>query len=285
MQTSITTVYDRITNPGIFSVFSHGLSFYIASGRHHIMYDLGLVGRLLIKNMEILDIKPDKINKIVFSHGHSDHTGGLNALLENRTKKSIIPIYAHTNALEAKRAQIGKLRLWNAGIYSIKPELKNKIKFNLSSEPVEITPYLITTGEISLDERIEDQNISSYFVHYVNGEWSIDPVLDEISLILKSKEGLVLICGCCHSGISNTIRKAESLVNDKVTTLIGGVHLYGAKKEIILQIAHKLNQDFKNVKFFFNHSIGRRAYHLLRKKLGENRVNYAPFGKSFVFDC
>ena len=285
MKVTVTTVYDRITNPGIFAFLSHGLSFYIGSEKDKIMFDLGLLGGMLMKNMGTLGISANTITKIVFSHGHSDHTGGLNAFLAHRTKKTVIPIYMHPKALEPKRAHIGKLRLWDTGMYQIEPALERKIKFIFSREPIVINSFLMTTGEISLENRTFIQNVSKYYVHFCDSKWSVDPVIDEVSLILKTKEGLVLICGCCHSGLSNTIRKAETLVNDKVLTVIGGVHLTGARRKKILEIADELDQNYTDIAYFFNHSIGKLAFKTLRKRLGETRVNYAPFGKTFIFDC
>jgi len=112
VKTEITCVYDRKTNPGILSRLSHGLSFYIKSGSEHIMFDMGLLGRFLMKNMRFVGISPDEITKIVISHGHSDHAGGLRLFLEKRTNKNIIPIYAHSNLTEPKRACFLGIRLW-----------------------------------------------------------------------------------------------------------------------------------------------------------------------------
>jgi len=285
MKVSIMTIHDRITNPGILSSFSHGVSFYIQEGKNHILYDLGLIGKVLIKNMKILNVNPDSINKIVLSHGHSDHVRGMNAFLKERTKEMVIPVFAHTNVLEPKRAHLGKLRLWNAGFYPIKTDMKKKIKFILSTEPIEITSRLVTTGEIAIEERTNFQNISRHFVHYVNGNWIHDNLVDDTSLILKTKEGLVLICGCCHSGLDNTINKAERICDDEVITVIGGVHLVGAKIEKILEVGKIIENNYSKINFFFNHSIGKKAYKILRKKLGEKQVNYAPVGKEFIFDC
>lgn len=111
MKTEITCVYDRKTNPGILSRLSHGISFYIKSGSEHILFDMGLLGSYLMKNMRFLGISPDEITKIVFSLGHSDHVGGLRLFLDKRTNKNIIPIFAHSNLIEPKRARLLGIRL------------------------------------------------------------------------------------------------------------------------------------------------------------------------------
>ncbi|MCK4610345.1 MAG: MBL fold metallo-hydrolase, partial [Candidatus Heimdallarchaeota archaeon] len=268
----------------ILSRLSHGVSFYIKSGSEHIMFDMGLLGRFLVRNMKSLGISPDEITKIVFSHGHSDHVGGLRLFLEKRTKKNKIPIYAHLNLTEPKRACFLGVRMWNAGYYKLDEELEKLVSYELSKQPMSITNLLSTTGEIPLEERESMQNISSIFVHKVDGKWSLDSVLDDTAMFLKTKEGLVLICGCCHSGLANTINKVEKLGGDQVVTVIGGVHLVFAKREKILKIANKLLTDYKHINLQLNHSIGERAFRALQKKLGEERVQYFPVGRKLIFE-
>ncbi len=284
MKTEITCVYDRKTNPGIFSKLSHGVSFYIKSGNDHIMFDLGLFGNYLIRNMRSLKIDPNIITKIVISHGHSDHIGGLRLFLKNRTNNNQIPIYAHTDFTEPKRAYKFGIRLWNAGFYEIDEELETKIRYELSKQSIKVTEFLSTTGEISLEERDDIQNVSNLFVHKVDGKWDLDPVLDNTSMFLKTKEGVVLICGDCHSGLTNTIRKVEKISGDNVVTIIGVIHIIFSKKEKIQQIADKLMTDYKDINFHINHSVGSKVFKILQRELGKERVQYFPVGKKLIFE-
>ena len=105
MKTEITCVYDRKTNPNFFSRISHGLAFYIKSGSDHILFDMGLIGRVLMKNLEMLDINPNIITKIVFSHGHTDHVRGLGKFLEYKSKGKKILVHAHSDFKEPKYAK------------------------------------------------------------------------------------------------------------------------------------------------------------------------------------
>ena len=284
MRTEIICVYDRLSNPGLISRFIHGLSIYIRSGDDHILFDMGLTGRYLVKNLNKFGIDPNIITKIVISHGHSDHVGGLRLFLKHRTKNVPLPVYAHTNFREPKVANIYGMRMWNAGFYEIEEEQEKKLKYILSKEPVKINDYLTTSGEISLDERVDINNVSPRFVHKVDGKWSPDPVLDDISLFLKTKNGVVLLCGDCHSGLANTIRKVENLSGDQVITVLGGVHLIGSNKIKMHQVVEKLQTEFKHIDLHLNHSIFRRELRFLQKKLGKERVQYLPVGKKFIFE-
>jgi 7,8-dihydropterin-6-yl-methyl-4-(beta-D-ribofuranosyl)aminobenzene 5'-phosphate synthase len=284
MKTEITCVFDRKTNPGFISKIIHGLSLYIKTDDDHILFDMGLVGKYLIKNMNNLGIDPNIITKIIFSHGHSDHVGGLGLFLEHRTNGIPITVYAHPSLKEPKVAHIGAMRMWNAGFYEIDEEQEKKLIYKLSKEPVKINEYLETTGEISFDERKEVTNVSPRFVHEVDGKWSLDPVLDDLSLFLRAKEGIILLCGDCHSGLTNTIRKVERLSGEQVVKVIGGVHFYGSPKTKMREVVERLQTEFKNISLHLNHSILRKEFKFLQKQLGKERVQYLPVGKKFVFE-
>ena len=285
MKTEITCVYDRKTNPGIFSKLSHGVSFYIKLGEEHILFDMGLMGRFLMRNLNNLEIDPNIINKIIISHGHSDHVGGLRLFLENRTNNIKVPIYAHSNLKEPKRAYCKGILGWNAGFYHIEEQLEKKVEYKLSREPFKINEFLFTTGEIPFEERQEFQNVSHRFAHKVDGKWEIDPVLDDTSLYLKTKKGIVLICGDCHSGLVNTIRKVERLSGDRIITLIGAIHIIFSKKSKMLEIVDDLLSEFNQINFHINHSVGRKCFRFLQNKLGKDRIQYFPVGKTLILEC
>jgi metal-dependent hydrolase (beta-lactamase superfamily II) len=70
----ITAIYDRWTNNGFRHIISHGVFFHLAIGQNQLMFDLGLLDHFLMKNIQKLEINPNEILKIVFSHAHADHT-------------------------------------------------------------------------------------------------------------------------------------------------------------------------------------------------------------------
>jgi len=284
MKTEITCVYDRKTNPGILSRLSHGLSLYIKSGGDHILFDTGLMGRILMKNLRNLDIHPNILTKIVISHGHSDHIGGLRKILENRTNNVQIPIYAHPDFKEPKSARILGIKFWNVGFYEIKDSLENKLIYRLSKNPVNITELLRTTGEISEEERRGMTNTSENFARKINGKWIRDPVLDDMSLFFKTQQGVVLICGDCHSGLTNTIQKVQRLSGDKVVTILGAVHVIFSSTIKMNKIVEMLLDEYKHINFHLNHSVGRRYFRFLQKKLGSERIQYFPVGKKLIFE-
>ena len=287
MQVKITIVSEKSTVRDNFHGLrvGHGLSIHISLGNEQILFDLGLVGKILIRNMRNLNINPDEINKIVISHGHMDHVRGLGKFIQNRNREDKIPLYAHPSIREPKRACFRGLPLWNAGFPEMDEEVMNKVDFIYSRDPVKIAPKLFTTGEIHLDQRTELMNISRYFCNKVQGKWKQDFILDEQSLILQTLEGLVILCGCCHPGIVNTCRKAQELFDDEIVAIIGGVHLNLAKKERVEAVIENMKQNIGLPKLYLNHSTGKKALKTLKERLGEEIVKECKHGTKLDFKC
>ena len=262
----------------------NGVSSHISINNEQILFDLGLVRWRFKRNMKLLNINPDEIDKIFISHGHMDHTRGLKPLLKKRTNANKIILFSHPAVREPKRAFYHGIKLWNAGFPEIHSELEKKVEFRFNKKPVEIAPNLFTSGEVPLKERAEEQNLGKLYWHKLNGKWEHDPLIDEQFLILKAKEGSVIISGCGHIGILNTLRIAEEKFNDKVIAVIGGIHLIFAKKEKVFRMADKLMQRYGEIKFYLNHSIGTNAFKLLVKKMGKEKIERFSVGDKLTFD-
>ena len=263
----------------------HGQSFHISIGNQQILFDIGLVGRILTKNMKKLNINPDEIDKVVLSHGHMDHVGGLERFIKVRTKESKLPVYAHPQVRIPKRAYFYGIVLWNAGFRKISKEVEDKIEFIYSREPVQITPKLFTTGEISIEERKEIPNLSRFFYHKSDGKWIHDPVIDEQSLVLKTTNGLVILCGCCHPGLVNTCMKAKELFDDEIYAVIGAIHLNLARTKRVKEVVDNLKQKIGTPFLYPNHSTGQRAIGTMKKEFGKDIVHDCFHGTKLIFEC
>ena len=285
MKTTITSVYDRQTNPLYCRLFSRGLSIHIKIGSQQILMDFGLIGSVLLRNMKKLEIDPNKITKALISHGHSDHIWGLKSFLNKWNKARRLPLYLHKTALLPKRARISSLLLWNGGYSELNEVQEKRVKFIFNEEPTKITSLISTTGEIPLNERKEPQCVSNRFVQYINGKWVRDHVLDEQSYILKTKEGLVVFTGDCHPGIVNVLNKTKELFNDEIVAVIGSLHLMEITKEKLVKIIDLLKEKFGETEYYLNHTISRLAWATLRKKLGEEKIHHFKMGKRIMLDC
>jgi 7,8-dihydropterin-6-yl-methyl-4-(beta-D-ribofuranosyl)aminobenzene 5'-phosphate synthase len=263
----------------------HGQSFHISIGNQQIIFDLGLVGWILLRHMRKLNINPNEIDKVVLSHGHMDHVGGIEEFVKARSKEDTIPIYCHPSIRIPKRAYYGGIVLWNAGFRNFGLEIEEKLDFNYNSEPVQITSNLYTTGEISLEDRLDLKNLSRFFYYKIDGKWIHDPMLDEQSLVLKTVDGLVIICGCCHPGLVNTCKKAQEIFDDEILAIVGAVHLNLASKKRVLELIDSMKQQIGTPILYLNHSTGERAKSTLKKELGKEIVNDCRHGTQLVFEC
>jgi 7,8-dihydropterin-6-yl-methyl-4-(beta-D-ribofuranosyl)aminobenzene 5'-phosphate synthase len=172
------------------------------------------------------------IDRIVLSHGHSDHTGGLVNVL--KMMRNDIEVIAHPDvwALKYTRRDSKKKEQY-IGIPFSREELESRgARFNLTKEPAHLSEHIITTGEIPIASGYEDVD-NNLFVKR-DGILDQDPLADDLALVIDAEFGLVVILGCGHRGIINTLRHAQRLTGKEVVyAVVGGTHLIRASNERI----------------------------------------------------
>ena len=119
--------------------------------------------------------------------------------------------------------------------------------------------------------------------HKVDGQWEWDPVIDDLSLVLQTEEGLVLITGCCHAGLLNTCARATQLFNDKIKAVIGGTHMLEYSEEDIGHVGGILEKVYGTPELYLNHCTGKRAIEQLRRKFGPEVVRDCHVGTELFF--
>ena len=227
MEFKITTLCENTTPMSMFLLGEHGLSMLIENGNDKILFDTGQTNTL-IHNSRFLGIDLTKINKVVLSHGHFDHTGGLFELLKINKN---IEIYAHPDIFYPPKYVIRRGNEIYIGPPVKKEELeKEGIKVNLSKEPMKINDYIMTTGEVP--RKTDFEEIEKELLIREGNELKKDPLLDDLSLILKTDKGIVVLLGCAHSGVINILNYVKELTEDeKIFGLIGGMHLEGKNQK------------------------------------------------------
>ena len=208
----------------------HGLSFYITvyseGKKHNVLFDAGLSDIATLNNMEILGINPGDIDAVFLSHGHFDHFGSLYKI--SRLVPEETPLIVHPEAFIEKRwVEAPNLpKLYFPRLYEDK--ISDNIKIVKSRNPhLFLSGLASSTGEI---DRITDfEKGFPFFYREKNGEKELDKVIDEHALIFNVKDkGLVIISGCSHPGIINTILHAKKITGiEYVYAVIGGFHLTG----------------------------------------------------------
>ena len=225
MEIRITTLTENTANYGFLAEW--GLSILVEVEGTRVLVDTGL-SFSAVHNAQLRGVDLSTIDRIVISHGHVDHTGGLRHVLRRTGEAEVI---AHPDMWIAKYSRREKQKERHAGIPFSREELEGLgARFHLRREPVRITDRVMTTGEIPMTsgyERIDD----NLFVKE-GDELRPDGMADDLALIIDSDFGLVVILGCGHRGIVNTLRRAQELTGkDQVYAAIGGTHLIRASDE------------------------------------------------------
>ncbi|MFC1925538.1 MBL fold metallo-hydrolase [Chloroflexota bacterium] len=235
MEVRITTLSENMANHGFIAEW--GLSILVEADGMRVLVDTGL-SFSAVHNAQLLGIDLAEVDRIVLSHGHADHTGGLREVL--RRRKGEVQVVAHPDIWAAKYALRAQEKERYIGIPSLRGELESLgAHFNLGTEPCYITDRVMTSGEIPMITAYEDID-EDFFVK--EGEiLQQDMLADDLALIIDTDFGLVVILGCAHRGIINTLRRAQSLTGrELVYAAIGGTHLYRANEERVEQTTAEL---------------------------------------------
>lgn len=254
----------------------HGLSLWIETPSGTVLYDTGQTASVLLHNLKTLNFSLQAVSALALSHAHYDHTGGLETVLEAQKG---LPIFANPDLFRRRYAlRNGEHQSIGLSINQSSVESLSEIK--LSNQPIEILPDIWTTGEII--DRPEPTGSSPHLFIQTDKGWEADPYLDDMSLVCKTSKGLVLICGCCHAGILNTLFHVKHFFTDPIIAVVGGIHLIHADDQYLDHVVAVIGQYFPEIYLHLNHCTGEKAFAKLAMAFG-NKVNICPAGTILEF--
>jgi 7,8-dihydropterin-6-yl-methyl-4-(beta-D-ribofuranosyl)aminobenzene 5'-phosphate synthase len=240
------------TPPGTALLAEHGLSCLLkvcaGSEEHWVLMDAGITTTCLFHNADVLEVDLGKVESVVLSHGHFDHFAGLVAFLSMARKG--ISLTLHPDAFLERRVnapvlerpvempRLDETAVKRTGVVLHKAREASTLASNL----------ILVTGEV---ERVTDFEKSLPWVEAkIDGEWVVDPFYDDQGVAAKVKgKGLVVVGGCSHAGIINTVKHAQKVSRaERVHAVLGGFHLSGPLFEPIIgptiEEMKKIGPDF-----------------------------------------
>jgi 7,8-dihydropterin-6-yl-methyl-4-(beta-D-ribofuranosyl)aminobenzene 5'-phosphate synthase len=249
----------------------HGLSFlvtvFVDEQRHSLLLDTGATVGGVVHNLRALGVNPREIEAIILSHGHFDHTTGLSGLA--RELSPLPPLLVHPDCWLKRRVAVPGQQ--PRELPTTNRERVRAAGFEVVEQRQPSLPLggsLLVTGEIERTTPFEQ----GMAVHQaLRGEqWVADPlILDDQALVVNLRgQGLVVITGCGHAGVINTIRYARKLTGiERVYALIGGFHLATSPLETVVWPTVEALAEFAPEVIVPAHCTGWRATHALAAAL------------------
>ena len=255
----------------------HGLSLYIETERHKILFDSG-ASDAFWTNAEALGIDLTQVDLAVLSHAHNDHCGGLLTFLErNRTAK----VYLQKEAFGAyyvvtpsKCAYIG-----------LDEALRGYMdRFVLTEGVTRLDDELTLFSGIQTHELLSEANAT--LREKVGEEYPRDPFRHEQDLLVTESGKTVLFAGCAHNGIVNILNRARDILGRAPDYVFAGFHLYNpslgqSEPRCLVDAVGERLRTLRATRYITGHCTGEEAYGWLRETLG-NQLAYMATGTSFT---
>ncbi len=210
-----------------------GVSYFIECGGKKILFDTGYSDLFCLNALKLgLDLR--RLDAVVLSHGHNDHTWGLGELVRllaeaqgEGFQRKIPSLVAHEDSFLPKQEQG-----LDIGMMLSMEQLQNSFAVRKERTPLWLTEKLVFLGEIKRSNSFEGRSPLGKTLR--NGQWENDFLLDDSALAYCSPQGLVIITGCSHAGIANIIEQAKQVCcEERIYEVIGGFHLQNPSPEVL----------------------------------------------------
>jgi 7,8-dihydropterin-6-yl-methyl-4-(beta-D-ribofuranosyl)aminobenzene 5'-phosphate synthase len=265
--------------------FCAALTLHIGDVKHRLLLDSGLDPLAASHNSDVLSFDLTNCESLISSHGHIDHAGGLLNLRKKINTAQKIPLVLHEDAFRNRLVKLqdgrtidlpapNKSLLTNAGYEIIEKH----------SPSLWIEDRILITGEIPRNNNFE-RGFPNHYSEIEEGNMESDPLIkDDQAIILTVKDkGLVVITGCGHAGIINTLSYAKELTGeDRIFAVLGGMHLSGGLFEPIIPTTVQELEKLKPKFIVPCHCSGLKAMTEISRKMPSAFIQNSV-GTNYVF--
>jgi 7,8-dihydropterin-6-yl-methyl-4-(beta-D-ribofuranosyl)aminobenzene 5'-phosphate synthase len=267
---------DGLDGPVAEHGFSALVEVEVADGAvHRLLFDTGISPDGMVSNMRRLQIPPDLVEAVVCSHGHFDHTTGLDGLSRALGGRANLPVLIHPEFWSRRRIALPGRDPWELPTTS-RGGLEG-IGFQIIERPEPsflFAETVLITGEVARTTDFE----RGFPAHQAlrDGSWQPDPlILDDQALVVNVEgRGLVVLTGCGHAGVVNTVRYARALTGtERVHAVLGGFHLTGGHFEPIIGPTVEALGELAPDVVVPAHCTGWKAMHALANRLPDAFIN------------
>ena len=260
-------------------VAEHGFAAWIDTGKEGFLFDTGQ-GAALFPNSDALDIDLSRASALVLSHGHYDHSGAIPPFLAANPCAPVI--YGHDAMIsrfscrpdEQPPRQVGMANEVRHALELLPPNRRIVL-----DAPRYLCPRIGITGPVPRNSTFEDTGGPFYLD---TDKSQPDPITDDLSLWFETVDGLVILTGCCHSGLVNTVRQAQQISGmTRIHGIIGGLHLLNSGPERLnatLDFLRECTPDF----LVPCHCTGPQVVERLRTEFGDTVVKAGGAGQTIA---
>ena len=262
-----------------------GLSLHLGlDGGKSILLDTG-DGKACLHNASVAGIDLAEVESICLSHGHSDHTGGLLPVLhkirQSRPRREKVDIYCHPAALEEQYVRHTDTYFYRGIPYHLEELRRLGACFHTSAQPVWLGEDVVLSGEVPLKTEFESPSDICYLK--MGEEYHPSPVLDDQALFVRTSQGLLVLSGCAHRGIINTLLHAREITGmEHIHLVVGGTHLLNTQMSQQEQTADALRK-LKVRKIGVSHCTGLKPACYLAQNLGSEKFFFNNAGTAITF--
>ncbi|PAB58529.1 MBL fold metallo-hydrolase [Anaeromicrobium sediminis] len=276
----ITTLIENTLKKDSNLINEHGLSILIEVDNKKILFDTG-ASASFINNAKDLNIKLNDIDHILLSHGHYDHCGGLKSLLDEYNPDCTLNVHkdffkvCDKNYLNDENNVFSndtseKYRYVGIDFDENYINKKSTKTFLIDEDIYKLSDsvYVFSNFEKSINYEKTNENMKIK----IGEEYVTDKFSEEIALGIDTPKGLLIIVGCSHVGILNTLTTIEKRTGKKIYGVIGGTHLVEAHEDRILKTIDYIKE--KNVDLIgFSHCTGEKGVEMFKNEFHDFFIN------------